>query len=133
MIRTLQQPPHGVHEAVTEALATPAGPRGGDSAPVLQALGIEKAYRRGMWPARRQTPVLRGADLTLQRGEVVGLVGEDGSGKSTLMKILVGALRADAGTLAVTGRAAVWSMSGSGCRTYTAARWRRSRSSRWPR
>lgn len=71
---------------------------------VLNASGIEKAYRRGLWPRRRAVPVLRGVDLTLQSGEVVGLVGENGSGKSTLMKILVGALRADAGTLVHRGR-----------------------------
>jgi ABC-2 type transport system ATP-binding protein len=72
--------------------------------PVLVATGIEKSYRRGIWPARRDRPVLRGADLTLGRGEVVGLVGENGSGKSTLMKILVGALAADAGTVSRAGR-----------------------------
>ena len=59
---------------------------------VLRAAGIEKAYTRGVWPARRLVPVLRGVDLALAPGEVVGLVGENGSGKSTLMKILVGAL-----------------------------------------
>ncbi|WP_030587802.1 ATP-binding cassette domain-containing protein [Streptomyces anulatus] len=71
---------------------------------VLTAAGIEKAYQRGLWPARRRVPVLRGADLTLTRGEVVGLVGENGSGKSTLMKILVGALASDAGTVTRSGR-----------------------------
>ncbi|MFF4905799.1 ABC transporter ATP-binding protein [Streptomyces sp. NPDC001260] len=72
--------------------------------PVLDAAGIEKAYRRGVWPARRSLQVLRGVDLSLAPGEVVGLVGENGSGKSTLMKILVGALHADAGTVSYTGR-----------------------------
>jgi ABC-2 type transport system ATP-binding protein len=71
--------------------------------PVLSAAGIVKAYRRGIWPARRTIPVLRGADLSLFAGEVVGLVGENGSGKSTLMKILVGALPADSGTVTLRG------------------------------
>lgn len=70
----------------------------------LTAAGVEKAFRTGWWPARRDQPVLRGVDLTLARGEVVGLVGENGSGKSTLMKILVGALPADAGTVTRSGR-----------------------------
>ncbi|MDX8034847.1 ABC transporter ATP-binding protein [Lentzea sp. BCCO 10_0856] len=69
----------------------------------LVASGIEKSYRRGIWPVRHRQDVLRGADLTLRPGEVVGLVGENGSGKSTLMKILVGALRPDAGTVSVSG------------------------------
>jgi ABC-type multidrug transport system ATPase subunit len=68
-------------------------------APVLEAAGIEKAYRRGIWPARRQQQVLRGASLALYPGEVAGLVGENGAGKSTLMKILVGALAPDAGSV----------------------------------
>ncbi|MDQ2813097.1 MAG: ABC transporter ATP-binding protein [Actinomycetota bacterium] len=72
--------------------------------PLLAAAGIEKSYRRGVWPARRQRPVLRGVDLALFPAEVVGLVGENGSGKSTLMKILVGALAADAGTVELSGR-----------------------------
>ncbi len=70
----------------------------------LTATGITKSYRRGIWLRRREVPVLRGADLTVGAGEVVGLVGENGSGKSTFMKILVGALAADAGSVEVSGR-----------------------------
>jgi ABC-2 type transport system ATP-binding protein len=73
------------------------------TAPVLVASGIEKSYRRGIWPARREHQVLRGASLALYPGEVIGLVGENGAGKSTLMKILVGALTPDAGSVARTG------------------------------
>ena len=70
----------------------------------LEAVGVTKSYRRGVWPRRRAVPVLRGADVVVGAGEVVGLVGENGSGKSTLMKILVGALAADAGRVQVSGR-----------------------------
>lgn len=84
------------------AVAPPlAGPSQGA---VLEASGITKSYRRGLWPRRRELVVLRGAALALGAGEVVGLVGENGSGKSTLMQILVGALDADAGTVRVAGR-----------------------------
>jgi len=73
------------------------------AAPLLEAAGIEKSYRRGIWPARREHQVLRGVDLALYPGEVAGLVGENGAGKSTLMKILVGALPADAGSVTRNG------------------------------
>ena len=44
-------------------------------------------------------------DLTIRPGEILGLVGDNSAGKSTLMKILTGAYQRDAGTVMVDGRA----------------------------
>ncbi|MGD9317541.1 MAG: sugar ABC transporter ATP-binding protein, partial [Anaerolineae bacterium] len=44
------------------------------------------------------------ADLEVQYGEVMALVGENGAGKSTMMKILSGVYQADAGTIFMDGR-----------------------------
>ena len=66
---------------------------------VLRVEGLEKSFRGGIPPWRRQVEVLRGASLMVCSGELVGLVGENGSGKSTLMQIVVGLLARDAGTV----------------------------------
>ncbi len=63
------------------------------TATLLQAQDVQKHYGR--------IPVLRGASLTINPGEIVGLVGENGSGKSTFMNILVGLLRQDGGSVQV--------------------------------
>ncbi len=49
------------------------------------------------------TPALRGVALDLYPGELVGLIGPDGVGKSTLLAILAGAKRIQAGTVQVLG------------------------------
>jgi ribose transport system ATP-binding protein len=63
----------------------------------LTLSGIEKAYGA--------TKVLHGVSLTVQPGEVHGLLGENGAGKSTLLNILSGVIRADAGAVEIDGRA----------------------------
>ena len=54
--------------------------------PLLAARGLHKTYVIG----RRTVEVLRGVDLTVQRGELLGLRGASGAGKSTLLHLLGG-------------------------------------------
>lgn len=70
----------------------------------LRAVGIQKAFARGIWPRRRINPVLRGVSFELDAGAMVGLVGENGSGKSVLMRVIAGSLTPDRGSITVQGR-----------------------------
>ncbi len=48
-------------------------------------------------------PVLNGVYLTLQDGEVLSIIGKSGTGKSVLLKNIIGLLKPDAGTIHVDG------------------------------
>jgi cobalt transport protein ATP-binding subunit len=56
------------------------------------------------WYKDESAPVLRGVDLTVQRGEFVALVGANGSGKTTLTKHFNGLLRPRRGQVRVGGQ-----------------------------
>jgi simple sugar transport system ATP-binding protein len=64
---------------------------------MLQARAIAKRFG--------STEALAGLDFDLSAGEIVGLMGANGAGKSTFVNILAGALAPDAGEIALDGRA----------------------------
>lgn len=62
---------------------------------VVQMKGIHKSFG--------SNEVLHGVDLSLKQGEIHALLGENGTGKSTLMNILGGVLHANAGEIYIDG------------------------------
>ena len=51
-----------------------------------------------------QTQALRNVSLTLQKGEILGLIGRSGAGKSTLIRCLNGLEQPDEGVIEIEGR-----------------------------
>jgi ribose transport system ATP-binding protein len=70
---------------------------------VSAAAGVPRLSMSGMEKQFPGVRALRGASLTVAPGEVHVLLGENGAGKSTMMKILGGQYAADAGTVALDG------------------------------
>ncbi len=62
---------------------------------VLSVRGLRRSFAR--------VAVLRGVDLDVGNGEIVALLGPNGSGKTTTLKCIAGLLAADAGTIRVNG------------------------------
>jgi ABC-type multidrug transport system ATPase subunit len=71
---------------------------------VLHVRDVHKTFRKRISLHPRVNQVLRGVTFSLPRASMVGLVGENGSGKSVLMKIIVGLMSADSGTVELDGR-----------------------------
>jgi putative ABC transport system ATP-binding protein len=67
---------------------------------VLEAVELTKVYREGA----ESVAVLKGASLTLERGEIVALEGPSGSGKTTFLTILGCMLTPSSGRLVIEGR-----------------------------
>lgn len=57
----------------------------------------------GVWKRFGEVEAVRGLDLRVRRGEIHGLVGPDGAGKTTTMRILCGILAPDSGRALVLG------------------------------
>ena len=69
------------------------------SAPAIEVADLRKRYGTG----DTAVDALKGVDLTVQPGEVIGLIGPSGSGKSTLLKCLGAVTEPSAGRIALSG------------------------------
>jgi lipopolysaccharide transport system ATP-binding protein len=117
--------PHQAEPAVSPAHAVPP-----DAAPVLISVeNVGKAYRLFERPQDRLKEQLlfrlgrryghdfwavRGVSLELRRGERVGVIGRNGSGKSTVLQMIAGTLAPTEGRIGVRGRVAALLELGSG-------------------
>lgn len=84
----------------------------------IQVTNVEKVYKLydkpsdrirealGFGRRKRHTEhrALKGVDLTIRQGECVGIIGTNGSGKSTILKIITGVLNPTGGSVTVNGR-----------------------------
>ena len=77
------------------------------SAPLLEAREVTKRFTvsAGLLRGRRALDAVNGVTLKLERGEVLGLVGESGCGKSTLGRMLLGLLAPTSGEIRLEGQA----------------------------
>ena len=65
--------------------------------PVIRARGLTKRYGTVV--------AMNGADFDLMPGEILGVIGDNGAGKSTMIKALSGAVVPDHGTIELEGQA----------------------------
>lgn len=64
------------------------------STPIIELKSVGKSFKSADGTARS---VLEGVDFTLNEGEIVALLGQSGSGKSTMLRIMAGLIDADQG------------------------------------
>ncbi len=63
---------------------------------MIEIKGVAKSFQ--------ENRVLRGVDLTIETGETIAIIGRSGCGKSVLLKIIVGLIAADEGTVNIDGQ-----------------------------
>jgi ABC-2 type transport system ATP-binding protein len=88
-----------------EVVASPAASAGAAGDVVIETRSLTKVYR-DFW-GRQKVRALKALDLEVRRGEIFGLLGPNGSGKTTTMKLLLGLL------FPTTGRALVFGQDAS--------------------
>jgi ABC-type polysaccharide/polyol phosphate transport system ATPase subunit len=107
--------------STADDVAAPPPARAGEGPVVIEARGVSKAFRipehridslreRATHPFTRveyrELRALQDVSFDVRKGEFFGIVGRNGSGKSSLLKILASIYRADAGRVRIAGRVA---------------------------
>ncbi len=97
--RTDTAAPTAPHETTAASIAR-------DRTKMIEAVNVHLSYETGggMRGVAKTLDVLKGIDLTLFKGETLGLVGESGCGKSTLARVLAGLVPASSGDVVVEGQ-----------------------------
>ena len=70
----------------------------------LRVEGVKKSFRHDLFLARRE--VLHGVSFHAKVGEILGFLGPNGAGKTTTIKIILGLIRAESGSVAIFDRPA---------------------------
>jgi energy-coupling factor transport system ATP-binding protein len=73
----------------------------------LGRIAPQTLHANGIHVRLGRRPILRGVDLDLAPGELLALVGRNGSGKTTVLRTLVGLERPDAGDITLNGKSIV--------------------------
>jgi len=75
--------------------------------PVLELVDVQRTFQvsRGMWKGKKNLYAVNGVSLGVNKGDVLGLVGESGCGKTTLARMLLGLLPPTRGQILIDGRA----------------------------
>jgi ABC-type glutathione transport system ATPase component len=78
----------------------------GPDTPLIELRGVECSFPLGGAFSRKKGELraVRGIDLAVRPGEVVGLVGESGCGKTTLARIMMGLQKPTGGEVLVSGQ-----------------------------
>ncbi len=73
------------------------------TAPIITLKNVNKSFRENshFFGRKRKKPILTKINLTIYRGETLGIVGPSGSGKSTLAKIIAGLVKPDSGAVTI--------------------------------
>tara|TARA_B100000029_G_scaffold482294_1_gene532150 strand:- start:680 stop:1756 length:1077 start_codon:yes stop_codon:yes gene_type:complete len=98
-------------DEVVEPVAVGADPvetgstgEGGDGESIIKIRNLSKIYR-DFW-GRPKVQALKSLSLDVQKGEIFGLLGPNGSGKTTTMKLLLGLLFPSGGDISILGASA---------------------------